>query len=123
MFEARRAGVLVVALAFALAVPAWAQVTPTSPPHPNMPWNPNNPNRALYGDFVRYVEVAPQQVTIQVPLKDGPPGQTQSQIVEIPGYTVAETTTGYWYPQRPTLVQVAPGAYQWQTLPAEFKRK
>jgi hypothetical protein len=123
MSHALRFGALAIALELALVVPVGAQVSPTSPPHPSMPWSPNNPNRVMYGDFVRYIEVPAQQVTIQVPVKDAPAGQTQAQNVEIPGYTVAETTIGYWYPARTTLVQLSPGVYQWQTLPAEFKRK
>jgi hypothetical protein len=52
----------------------------------------------------------------------GVPAETREQTVEIPGYYVAETTTGYWYPERWTLQQVN-GVYQWVKLPAEFRRK
>ena len=107
----------------AVASPASAQVTPTSPPHPNMPWNPNNPTRAEFGDFMRYVQVPPQQVVIPMPVPGGQPGQVQQQSMEIPGYVVTETTTGYWLPERTTLVQVSAGVYQWQKLPMEFKKK
>jgi hypothetical protein len=52
----------------------------------------------------------------------GVPAQTRGQVVEIPGYYITETTTGYWYPERWTLEQVN-GVYQWVKLPAEFRRK
>jgi len=117
-------------------------------PHPAMPWAPNNPDRFLsetYGTVIQYIPVPPQQVVIQVPVPlpagappqaQEPPGvpaqsrgeepsapaQTQEQTVEIPGYYVAETTTGYWYPERWTLQQLN-GVYQWVKLPAEFRKK
>jgi len=117
-------------------------------PHPAMPWAPNNPDRFLsetYGTVIQYIPVPPQQVVIQVPVPlpagapaqaQEPPGvpaqsrgeepsapaQTQEQTVEIPGYYVAETTTGYWYPERWTLQQQN-GVYQWVKLPAEFRKK
>ena len=117
------------------AAPAAAQAgNPSNPadftrnPHPAMPWAPNNPDRFLsetYGTVIQYVPVAPQQVVIQLrtPLPDGVPPQTSEQTVEIPGYYVAETTTGYWYPERWTLQEVSPGVYQWVKLPAEFRPK
>ena len=49
--------------------------------------------------------------------------QTQKQVQEIPGYVIAETTTGYYYPERWTLQQLNVGVYQWVQLPAEFRRK
>ncbi len=117
------------------AAPAAAQAgNPSNPadftrnPHPAMPWAPNNPDRFLsetYGTVIQYVPVAPQQVVIQLrtPLPDGVPPQTSEQTVEIPGYYVAETTMGYWYPERWTLQQLNVGVYQWVKLPAEFRRK
>jgi len=100
----------------------------TRNPHPAMPWAPNNPDRFLsetYGTVIQYVQVAPVQVVVQVPvpLPDGMSPQTQEQMVEIPGYYVTETTTGYWYPERWTLQQLNVGVYQWVKLPAEFRRK
>ena len=53
----------------------------------------------------------------------GVPAPTREQVVEIPGYYVTETTTGYWYPERWTLQQLGVGVYQWVKLPAEFRRK
>ncbi len=99
----------------------------TNNPHPAMPWAPNNPNIGAfdYGQVVGYIPVPPQQVQIQVPvpLPDGVPPQTVSQIQEIPGYYITETTTGYWYPERWTLQQLNLGVYQWVQLPPEFRRK
>jgi len=117
------------------AAPAAAQSgNPSNPadfirnPHPAMPWAPNNPDRFLsetYGTVIQYIAVPPQQavLSLYVPLPDGVPPQTSEQTVEIPGYYVAETTTGYWYPERWTLQQLNVGVYQWVKLPAEFRRK
>ncbi len=94
----------------------------TNNPHPAMPWaTPLN----AYGQAIQYITVPPQQVVIQlrVPLPDGVPSQTDEQTVEIPGYYVTETTTGYWYPERWTLRQLNIGVYQWVLLPAGFSRK
>ena len=119
-----RLGIVVVApMVMLTTMSASAQVSPTSPPHPNMLWNLYNPTKATYGEFVQYIQVPAQQVTIQIPVAGGPPDQLQPQSVQIPGYTVTETTTGYWYPERMTLVQAGPGSYQWAKLPAEFKKK
>jgi hypothetical protein len=96
-------------------------------PHPAMPWAFYNPNVGGwdYGDVVQYMLVPSQQVVIQVPapLPDGVPPQAREETVEIPGYYVAETTTGYWYPERWALQQLSTGVYQWVQLPAEFQRK
>jgi hypothetical protein len=53
----------------------------------------------------------------------GVPPQTQQQVVEIPGYVMTETTTGFVIPERWTIVQTGPGVFQWQRAPAEFRRK
>ena len=94
----------------------------TDDPHPKMPWNP------YHGQILRYVPVPPQSVTIEVAVppaagEEAKEPKTQQQVVQIPGYTVTETTSGYLIPQRYTLEQVAPGQYQWRLLPAEFRRK
>lgn len=114
------------------AAPAAAQPgNPSNPgdfinnPHPAMPWAPFSPTRADYGTVVQYIPVPPQEVVVQIPvqLPDGVPPQTREGTVEIPGYYVAETSTGYWYPERWTLQQLNVGVYQWVKLPAEFRRK
>ena len=108
--------------------PAFAQgaPTPTSPPHPSMPWSgvPYS-GRASYGSVVRYIEVPPQQMVINVYLP-GPgsfSGEYEQQVIEIPGYVVAETTTGYIHPPRWSVQQVTPGVYQWVALPEQFEPK
>jgi hypothetical protein len=137
----RRIGILVLATTAVVltAGGAAAQVSPTAPPHPNMPWNPYNPT----GQFIRYIQVPPQQVAIDVPAppaptsaptdeekKDGDkpaetpkPPATQQQVLEIPGYVVTETTAGYIYPERWTLQRTATGGLQWVRLPQQFQRK
>jgi hypothetical protein len=119
----RRIGTLVVAAVLAAAGGAAAQVSPTSPPHPTNPWNIYSGTGQ--GQVIRYIPVPPQPVTIEVPVDvpAGVPPQTQQQTLEIPGYTVTETTTGYFYPERWTLQQTGAGVYTWQKLPQEFRRK
>lgn len=142
-----------VVLILGLAVPcvALAQApgspAPPSPlsfpaPHPSMPWfGPAFPGRAdygvvpnraplaqdvrLYGTVIGYVEVPPQPVVINV-FVAGPgsfSGEYQQQLVEIPGYFVTETTTGYLYPERWSLEQTSAGVFQWRVLPPLFTRK
>lgn len=135
---------IVVLLLVPLSIPglAFAQSPSSIPPHPTMPWFglpypvgadygivPNRPPKAqdvwLYGTVVRYIEVPPQQVVINTFLA-GPgsfSGEYQEQVVEIPGYIVTETTTGYLYPARTVLEQPTPGVYQWRVLPKFFTRK
>jgi len=93
-------------------------------PYPTQPWNQLGVGRVDYGQVVQYIAVPPQQavLSLYVPLPDGVPPQTRQEIVEIPDYYVAETTTGYWYPERWTLQQQN-GVYQWVKLPAEFRKK
>ncbi|PYM44403.1 MAG: hypothetical protein DME12_00055 [Candidatus Rokuibacteriota bacterium] len=90
-----------------------------------MPWAFFNPNVGAwdYGAVVQYIPVPSQQVVIQVPVLDTVSPETRAQTVEIPGYYIAETTTGYWYPERWGLQQPNVGVYQWVKLPAEFRRK
>ena len=92
-------------------------------PHPGMPWSPTM--QSAFGTVVRYIPVAPQRVTLDVAVSTpgGVPAQTQRQVVEIPGYYVTETTTGFYYPERWTIDQLNVGVYQWRKLPPEFRRK
>ena len=116
-----RAAALVLGLLLFTAGIAAAQVSPTAAPHPNMPWNYYN----AQGQVIRYIQVPPQPVTIEVPV-DVPAGvvpQSQSQTLEIPGYVIAETTTGFLYPERWTIQQTGAGAFQWVRVPQEFRRK
>ena len=92
-------------------------------PHPGMPWSPGM--QAAYGTVVRYIPVAAQRVSLDIAVSTpaGVPPQTRRQVVEIPGYYVVETTTGYYYPERWTVDQLNVGVYQWRKLPPEFRRK
>ena len=96
-------------------------------PHPAMPWAPNNPNigGTDYGQVVRYIPVPPQpvEVVLSVPVPDGIPPRTETQVQEIPGYYITETTTWFYNPERWTLQQLNVGVYQWVKLPPEFRRK
>src|SRR5438046_5402498 len=93
--------------------------------YPTEPWNQLGVGRIDYGQVVQYITVPSQQatVTLYVPGPDGVPPQTREDAVEIPGYYVTETTTGYWYPERWALQQLNVGVYQWVKLPAEFRKK
>ncbi len=79
------------------------------------------PNAGL-GYAGRQVWVPPQPVVMQVyvPVPEGVPTQYQTQYAEIPGFYVTETTTGYLYPERWTIVQLNVGVYQWRKAPAQF---
>jgi hypothetical protein len=46
-----------------------------------------------------------------------------TQYAEVPGYVVIETTLGYLYPERWTLLSLAKGVYQWQRVPSVFQPK
>ena len=131
-----RAWLVAVSLVAVSSAPALAQVggpagAPTNPgnfsqnPHPVMPWATNSTSRVDYGQVVRYVPVPPQSVslTVHVPVPDGVPPKTEQQTVEIPGYYVTETTTGFYYPERWTIQQTGAGVYQWVKLPPDFKRR
>jgi hypothetical protein len=134
-----RTATIVVTSAFTAllaAAPAAAQVAPNAAPHPSMPWSPL---RHSQGQVLRYIQVPPQQVVLEVqaptaaaPPAEGaePPADTaaappaptpQRQVVEIPGYAVAVTSFGYLVPERWTIEQVGPGLYRWRKLPAELR--
>ncbi|MBI2160564.1 MAG: hypothetical protein HYU25_09350 [Candidatus Rokubacteria bacterium] len=128
-----RAWLVAVSLVLASSAPALGGPpgAPNNPgnfsqnPHPAMPWATNSTSRVDYGQVVRYIPVPPQPVslTVNVPVPDGVPPKTEQQTVQIPGYYVTETTTGFYYPERWTLQQTGAGVYQWVKLPPEFKRR
>ena len=76
---------------------------PTNPsdtvnnPHPTMPWAVTSP----YGVVQRWVWMPPQPVVVN------------EQTVYQPGFWVAQTTAGYYYPVRWVLKEVAPGTVGW----------
>ncbi len=108
-----------------LTQPFGAQPNLLNNPNPIEPWNQFGVGRVDYGQPVQYIPVPPQQVSISlyVPVPEGIPPQTRQETVEIPGYFVTETTTGYFYPERWTLQQMNVGVYQWVKLPPEFRPK
>ena len=101
-------------------------------PFPLMPWDglpqPGMPGDGLVrqtGPVIRYLEVPPQAVTVELPVPSAEtaPFRLEPQVVTIPGYVLAETTNGYLYPQRWTLEQLNVGVYQWRLRPQEFRLK
>ena len=135
----------------ALPATALAQVSPTSPPHPTMPW-------ALglatpHGQLLRYIYVPPQPVSLEyvvpgvVPTPsppDQPPAgpelegkrdenapapsaspepQILRQDITIPGYYVRETTVGFHYPERWMIEPAGPNVYRWRQIPPQFVPK
>ena len=133
-----------------LPVAAAAQVSPTTPAHPNLPWS-------LWvaipqGQLIRYIFVPAQPITLQYLIPGAPesappaaepvpasntsppaddsepasapaPPQVVQQVVTVPGYYVRETTVGFHYPDRWTIEQVGPNTYRWRPLPAQFVPK
>ena len=110
--------------------PGWPWWHAWNPYHPNYPHRSTNPYRmgadaVTYGQVVGYVEVPPQQVVINayVPGPGSFSGEFQPQLLEIPGYLVTETSTGYLYPERWGLQEVTQGVYRWVRLPQQFQPK
>jgi len=96
----------------------------TDEPHRLNNPHPMLPNGGL-GYALQYIQVPTLQMMlpVYVPGPGSFPGELESQVVEIPGYVVTETTTGYIYPARWGLQQVTIGVYQWVTLPPAFQPK
>jgi hypothetical protein len=92
-------------------------------PHPALPWS--FWQGQAYGRVLGYIPVAPQEVTLSTRRgpADGLSGEPAERVVTIPGYYVAETTTGYVYPERWALQPLGAGVYQWRLLPLEFRRR
>jgi len=83
--------------------------------HPMMP-------AAGLGYAVRQYWVPPTPVAMQVyvPAPTGIPATYQTQVAQVPGFFVTETTTGYVYPERWVIDQLNVGVYQWRKLPVQF---
>ncbi len=137
---------LALALAAACAAPAQAQMgqvnlfptpnLPLAPPSLNSPSQLNNPFPSLpwgwniapppdYGRLVLTWEIPDEIYVLDtlVPQPGSlPPIWTQVPVT-VPGYTVAETTTGYLYPGRWTVVPAGAGGYRWQWMPPAFYRR
>ncbi len=129
---ARRTAVLVVALILAPLATAVAQTAPAAPAAPGAPTTPaavvtpgnpsnpadvaNNPHPTMpwfgqatpYGQFVRWLWQPPRAVAVG------------DRIVEQPGFWVAETTSGYYYPARWALAQEPTGQLAWRTVAPLF---
>jgi hypothetical protein len=146
----RRWSFWVVLALLGLPVAAAAQVSPTAPAHPNLPWSLGV--AIPQGQLIRYIFVPPQPITLQYLIpgapENAPPAtepvpagnttppadasepasvpatpQVVQQVVTVPGYYVRETTAGFHYPDRWTIEQVAPNTYRWHPLPAQFVPK
>jgi hypothetical protein len=137
----------------ALPATAAAQVSPTTPAHPGLPW-------ALglatpHGQLLRYIYVPPQAVSLEYlvpgvvsappPPPEQPPAgaegeakpeesppatqaapptpQILRQDVTIPGYYVRETTVGFHYPERWMIEPAGPNLYRWRQIPPQFVPK
>src|SRR6266404_6412800 len=89
--------------------------TPANNPYPVLPWGDGQIGAAgVYGAAVRTWEVPEQSyvLDLMVPQPGSLPATWESVPVTVPGYVVVETTRGYGYPGRWTVVQVAVGGYQ-----------
>jgi hypothetical protein len=71
---------------------------PINNPHPTMPWFGI---QTPYGQFLRWVWMPPQPVV------------ANQQVIYQPGFWVAQTTAGYYYPVRWVLREVSPGTLGW----------
>lgn len=106
-------------LVWPAAVAAQAPVPPPAVPVPGVPGNPTNPADPInnphptmpwfgvatpYGQFMQWVWMPPQPVVVD------------EQVVYQPGFWVAQTTAGYYYPRRWVLREVAPGTVGWVLL-------
>ena len=97
---------------------------PNDFPTPTQPWyGVPSPMRGNHGSVIRYIEVPPQQVVVNVyvPGPGSLSGGFEPQLFEIPGYVVTETTTGYIYPARVGLREVTLGVFNWVTEPPGFQ--
>jgi hypothetical protein len=106
------------------SVPFTSEPNQLNNPHPMLP-NAGVSGTGWYGVPFRQIYMPPQPVPIEVfvPQPEGVPDVWQTQYAELPGYYVTETTLGYIYPDRWTLVTPAKGIYQWQRVPSSFQRK
>jgi hypothetical protein len=92
------------------AVAAQAPGVPGNPTNPADPINNAHPTMRWfgvatpYGQFTRWVWMPPQPVVVS------------DQVLYQPGFWVAETTAGYYYPKRWVLREVAPGTVGWVLL-------
>lgn len=81
--------------------------------------------RADYGTVVRHVRVPPRPLwlPVYVPAPGSLSGRYEWTRVVEPGYTVTETTTGWFYPARLAVGTVTYGTYRWVRTQAQFVPK
>ena len=108
------------------ANPQFTTGFPNDFPIPMHPWyGVMDPKRVNYGSAIQQIEVPPQQVIVNVYVP-GPgsfSGGFEPQLIEIPGYVVTETSTGYIYPARVGLRETTPGVFYWVPEPSVFVLK
>jgi hypothetical protein len=115
--------------------PGTKPTTRPSIPFTNEPSQLNNPYPTLPNAGLGYsgqtgipiaqywVPPQPVEILLYVPTPPGIPEEWVTQYTEIPGYYVTETTSGFLYPDRWALANPAKGVYQWQRVPAEYRKK
>jgi len=123
---ARRVAVLVLALMLAPLATVDAQTTPAAPTTPvapsATPGNPSNPADfgrnphpdmlwfgigTPYGQFLRWVWVPPRALDVE-------------GVLVQPGFWMAETTSGFYIPDRWALAQGPTGEVLWRMVPRAF---
>ena len=57
---------------------------------------------------------------VYVPAPAGVPASYETQVAQVPGFFVTETTTGFVYPERWVIDQLNVGVYHWRKLPVQF---
>ena len=109
-----------------VVVPPGTPFSRETVPFSDEPHTANNAHPMLpaagLGYAVRRYWVPPQPVSMQVyvPAPTGIPATYQTQVAQVPGFFVTETTTGYVYPERWVIDQLNVGVYQWRKLPVQF---
>jgi hypothetical protein len=109
-----------------VVVPPGTPFSRETVPFSDEPYRDNNAHpmtpAAGLGYAVRQYWVPPRPVAMQVyvPAPTGVPATYQTQVAQVPGFFVTETTTGFVYPERWVIDQLNVGVYQWRKLPVQF---
>ena len=93
--------------------------------HPAFPWVWNSYTPIHWGTVVGQKWIPPEYVAIQVYVRqpEGLPEQTETQIVEVPGYYVVETTKGTILPERWVIENTGANVWVWRKIPAYFQTR
>jgi hypothetical protein len=93
--------------------------------HPAFPWVWNSYAPIHWGTVVGHKWIPPEYVSTQVYLRqpEGIPEQTETQIVEVPGYYVVETTKGTVFPERWVIENTGANVWVWRKLPSYFQAR